>query len=91
MIDLKSPSQIETMRKASKIVIKTLNKLHRHARAGVRTRELDIVAKDLILSLGGRPAFLGYRGYPCSICTSVNEEIVHGIPGDKVLEEGSLL
>ena len=91
MIELKSPEQIDKIRQASGIVVSLINSLKKEAAAGISTAELDRIAKNEILSKNARPAFLGYRGYPGCICTSINEEIVHGIPGKRILKEGDLL
>ena len=91
MITIKSPREIELMRKSGKITATTLAILIEAAKPGVSTRELDRIAEDSIRSLGGIPTFKGYNGYPASICTSVNEEVVHGIPGGYVLADGDLL
>jgi methionyl aminopeptidase len=91
MITIKSRREIETMRRSGKVTAKVLGDLMRAARPGMTTRELDELAEQGIRALGGIPTFKGYHGYPCSICASVNEEVVHGIPGDYVLKEGDLL
>lgn len=79
------------MRQAGKIVAATLQALVEHIRPGVVTAELDIVAVDEIQSHGGIPSFKGYRGYPASLCVSINDELVHGIPGRRVLREGDIV
>ena len=91
MIELKSSEQIEKIRAASVILVDVMKKLKGDVHPGMRTEELDIVAHDMIKASGARPAFLGYHGYPKTICTSINEEIVHGIPGSRVLKEGDIL
>jgi methionyl aminopeptidase len=91
MISIKSAREIETMRRSGKITAKVLGDLMRAAKPGMSTRELDEMAEKGIRALGGIPTFKGYHGYPCSICTSTNDEVVHGIPGDYVLREGDLL
>jgi methionyl aminopeptidase len=91
MITIKSPREIELMRKSGKITAKTLKRLVEAARPGMSTRELDQIAEDSIRSMGGIPTFKGYNGYPASICTSVNDQVVHGIPGSYVLADGDLL
>lgn len=90
-IVLKSASEIERMRRAGSIVAAVLAELRQLARPGVTTAELDRCATELIREAGGRPSFLGYRGFAAAICTSVNEEVLHGIPGRRVLREGDLL
>ena len=91
MIAIKSAREIETMRRSGKITAKVLGNLMRAAKPGMTTGELDRLAERGIRELGGVPTFKGYHGYPCSICASVNDEVVHGIPGDRVLREGDLL
>ncbi len=87
-IELKSPEQIALMRGAGLVVARTLELLRTSVAPGVSTRELDALAEESIRSQGAVPSFLGYHGFPGSICTSVNDEVVHGIPGDRVLVEG---
>jgi methionyl aminopeptidase len=87
-IELKSPQQIVLMREAGLVVARTLELLRTSVAPGVSTRELDVIAEESIRSQGAVPSFLGYHGFPGSICTSVNDEVVHGIPGDRVLVEG---
>jgi len=87
----KSPEQVLTMRRAGRLVGSTLQVLGAAVTPGVRTAELDRIAEDHIRSHGGVPSFLGYHGFPASICTSVNDQVVHGIPGDRVLADGDLI
>ena len=87
-IELKSPEQIVLMRGAGLVVARTLELLRTSVAPGVSTRDLDALAEESIRSQGAVPSFLGYHGFPGSICTSVNDEVVHGIPGDRVLVEG---
>ena len=91
MIELKSPAQVEAMRKAGRIVGELLTRLQRAVAPGVTTGQLDELARRTIEELGGEPAFKGYRGFPAHICTSVNEEVVHGIPGPRVLRAGDII
>src|SRR5579884_2842712 len=91
MITIKSAREIELMRKSGKVTAKTLSALIRAVKPGIRTRDLDRLAEQSIRSMGGIPTFKGYNGFPASICTSVNDEVVHGMPGDRVLLEGDLL
>ena len=91
MIALRSTEEIEAIRKAGAIVAQALDTLRKRARIGVTTAKLDAIAADVILSAGGIPAFKGYRGYPANICTSVNEEVVHGIPSPRKLKDGDIL
>ena len=90
-IEVKSPEQIELMRAAGLVVGQTLELLRATARAGITTAELDAIAEDNIRSCGGVPSFKGYHGFPGSICTSVNDEVVHGIPGSRVIEDGDVV
>lgn len=91
MIIIKSQSEIEKMRKAGNIVGKTHEELKKYIKPGITTKELDEIAEDTIRSLGGIPAFKGYGGFPASICASINEEVVHGIPGLKKLKDGDII
>jgi methionyl aminopeptidase len=91
VITIKSAREIELMRRSGKVTSKTLSALIRAVRPGMTTRELDRLAEQSIRSMGGIPTFKGYNGFPASICTSVNDQVVHGIPGDYVLAEGDLL
>lgn len=79
------------MRQAGAIVGRVLRVLAESARPGMRTRELDAIAAREIRAAGARPTFKGYRGFPATICCSLNEEIVHGIPGDRVIKDGDLV
>ncbi len=88
---LKTKVELETMRKAGKIVAGLLVLMEKEARPGVTTKMLDEIAERYIRSQGAEPAFKGYHGYPASICASVNEEVVHGIPGDRLLQDGDIV
>ena len=90
-IILKSPQEIEKMRRANRVVAEILQEVKAAARPGVKTRELDELAVGLLEKRGARSAFKGYSGYPAVLCTSVNEEVVHGIPSDRVLKDGDIL
>jgi methionyl aminopeptidase len=90
-IEIKSEAEIQLMRKAGVVVAETLQTVAEAAVPGVTTQELDAIAHEAIRSRGAIPSFLGYHGFPAVICTSVNEEVVHGIPGDRVLNLGDLL
>ena len=91
-IELKSDKDIEQMRKAGRLAGKVLAEVAKLVAPGVTTKELDRKAEKLIRDAGALPTFLGYRGYTASICTSVNEEVVHGIPSAKrILKEGDIL
>ncbi len=92
MILIKSNSQINEMRKANQIVRDTLNILMENTKAGVSTWQLDRLAHDYIISQNAIPSFLGYNGFPASVCISVDSEVVHGIPSKKkILCEGSIV
>jgi methionyl aminopeptidase len=90
-VEIKTPEQIDSMRKAGLVVGRTLELLRGSVRAGITTRELDAIAEDAIRSAGATPSFLGYHGFTGSICASVNDEVVHGIPGDRVVQEGDVV
>lgn len=91
MIRLKSPDEIEKMRRAGRVVAQTLEALTAAIRPDKTSGEqLDALAEKLIHEAGGVPSFKGYRGYPSSICLSVNEQVVHGIPGKRVLQSGDI-
>jgi len=90
-IEIKTPGQVEKMRAAGLVVGETLELLRESARAGMTTAELDAVAEENIRANGAIPSFKGYHGFPASICVSVNDEVVHGIPGDRVIAEGDVV
>lgn len=92
MIYLKSDEEIELLRESNQIVAKTLAEIAKILKPGVTTFQIDKIAEEYIRSHGGVPGFLGYNGFKGSICTSVNEQVVHGIPSDKVvLKEGDII
>jgi len=91
MIIIKSPREISLLRKANSIVAEVFRELKTMVEPGVVTQELDSTAEKIIRSRGAVPAFKGYRGFPASICASVNEEVVHGIPGLRKLKEGDIV
>ena len=90
-ITIKSDRELQAMRRAGSIVAETIAMLKKAAKPGTTTAHLDQIAFREIRKRGGQPTFKGYRGFPASICASVNEEIVHGIPGSRILKEGDLL
>jgi methionyl aminopeptidase len=90
-IEIKTPEQIAGMRRAGLVVGRTLELMRASVRAGISTGELDAIAEDHIRSSGATPSFKGYHGFPGSICASVNDEVVHGIPGGRVLAEGDVV
>ena len=91
MVYTRNRSEIELIRASAQLVARTLALLGREARPGRTTAELDRLAETFIRDHGGRPAFKGYRGFPASICPSVNEEVVHGIPGPRALRDGDVV
>ena len=88
---IKSARELELMRAAGKIVAETFEKIKEVIKPGITTKELDRIAEKFIRDNKGIPAFLGYNGYPASICTSVNEEVVHGIPSRRILKDGDIV
>lgn len=91
MIICKSPAEIEKLRRSGRLVREILYEARDRARPGVSTRELEDFAEKKLSQAGAKPAFKGYRGYPCCLCTSVNEELMHGIPSGRRLKEGDIL
>ena len=91
MIICKTPREIEIMREAGKIVALTHQELQKHITPGISTKELDAIAEKFILKADALPSFKGYNGFRGSICASVNEELVHGIPGERVLRDGDII
>ncbi|MGH2518182.1 MAG: type I methionyl aminopeptidase [Chloroflexota bacterium] len=92
MITIKSKAEFEAMRRAGRLVAETLEKLRTSVKAGMSTADLDRIAHDHITKHGGVPSFKGYHGFPASICTSVNDEVVHGIPRKtRILQEGDVI
>lgn len=91
MIHLKSANEIAILRECNQIVVDILNTLKRHCQPGVTTLELDRIAEDLTLKHKARAAFKGYNGFPATLCTSVNHQVVHGIPSRQVLREGDIV
>ncbi|WP_088036586.1 type I methionyl aminopeptidase [Evansella clarkii] len=91
MIISKTPREIELMRVAGEIVAVTHRELQKHIQPGITTKELDNIAEKFIRQHDAIPSFKGYNGFTGSICASVNEELVHGIPGDRVLREGDII
>lgn len=87
----RSWDELQKMHRACRIVVDTLDALEAAAQPGVKTKELDRIARQQILAAGARPAFLGYRGYPATLCVAVNDEVVHGIPGERRLREGDIV
>ena len=91
MIIIKSKRELEAMKEAGKIVAGALEEVRKAIAPGITTVQLDQIAEEFILGQGATPAFKGYQGYPASICASLNDQVVHGIPGSTVLKEGDIL
>lgn len=91
MIICKTPRELEIMKEAGRIVALTHQELQNHISPGISTMELDAVAENFIRGMDAAPSFKGYNGFPGSICASVNEELVHGIPGSRTLKEGDII
>ncbi|MFH2037461.1 MAG: type I methionyl aminopeptidase [Candidatus Zixiibacteriota bacterium] len=91
MIIIKTDAQIEIMRKAGKIVAETLQMIEKEIKPGVSTAHIDQLAEDFITSKGAKPGFKGYRGFPATACISIDDEVVHGIPGNRILKEGQVV
>ncbi|MDD4568761.1 MAG: type I methionyl aminopeptidase [Tepidanaerobacteraceae bacterium] len=91
MIIIKSQREIELMRRAGEIVALTLDEIKKHVKVGITTAELDKIAEEFILSHKATPTFKDYRGFPASICASINDEVVHGIPGLRTLKDGDII
>jgi methionyl aminopeptidase len=91
MIIIKNDIEIEYMRHAGRLVGETLARLEERVKPGITTAELDKIAEEFILKHNAKPSFKGYNGFPASICASVNDEVVHGIPGNRVLQEGDII
>ena len=91
MVVLKHADEIEKARASNRIVAEVLSVLREKVKPGLTTMELDKIAESITEKRGAKPAFKGYRGYPFSLCTSVNEEVVHGMPSNRVLMEGDII
>lgn len=91
MINIKSDNEIALMRISGQIVKNVLELLGEKIRPGMKTIELDKIAYEYIIKQNAKPSFLGYGGFPGSVCVSIDDEIIHGIPGDKIIEEGQLV
>jgi methionyl aminopeptidase len=90
-IIIKSEREIAIMRQAGRIVATVLDILMKQVRAGMKTKELDVIAAREVVRLGAKPSFKGYRGFPANLCVSVNDEVVHGIPGERTLRQGDIV
>jgi methionyl aminopeptidase len=91
MIAIRTQPELDLIRRSGEILVECFVKIAEALRPGVETRELDRIAEEFIRSRGAVPAFKGYQGYPASICASVNEQVVHGIPGARTLAEGDIV
>lgn len=91
MVEIKTAQELDLMHRAGQIVARALARLRELAAPGVTTKELDAAAEELIRDLGAEPSFKGYHGYPATVCASINEQIVHGIPGPRQLLEGDIV
>jgi len=91
MIQIKTPEEIKIMAEGGKILAKIMKELEKKVQPGITTKELDKVAKDLVLGSGGKCSFKGYESFPACLCTSINEEIVHAAPSNRVLKEGDII
>ena len=91
MIYLKSRDEIAIMREANRIVVEVMAMIQEKLAPGIATEEMDKIAEEAILNRGGKPAFKGYRGFTKTLCVSINEEVVHGIPGKRRVEEGDIV
>lgn len=91
MITIRTEEEIEILRKAGEIVGETHHYLEKFIKPGITTKELDKLAYDFIISKGATPSCLGYEGYPATLCTSINDEVVHGIPGPRKLKNGDII
>ena len=90
-IEYKTPEQVQLMRRAGLVVAEALSAMESAARAGLTTADLDLIAATVIGDHGATPSFLGYEGFPATVCISVNDEVIHGIPGGRVLADGDVV
>ncbi|MFH1662419.1 MAG: M24 family metallopeptidase, partial [Chloroflexota bacterium] len=90
-IIIKSEREIATMRQAGRIVASVLEVLKKELRVGMKTKELDSIAARELEKMGAKPSFKGYLGFPANLCVSINDEIVHGIPGERTIKEGDIV
>jgi len=91
MINIKTESELDRIRESGRVLLEAFRTVNAMIRPGISTGELDEAAEQVIRSHGGEPAFKGYQGYPATICASINEQVVHGIPGSRALEEGDII
>ena len=90
-IPIKTPKEISLMREGGRILAKIMKELEKEVRPGITTKELENKAEELILKYGATPSFKGYQNYPATLCTSINEEIVHVVPSERILKEGDII
>lgn len=90
-VPIKSQEEIKIMRHSGKILRNVLDFLEKTIQAGMKTSDLDSLAEDLILKNNATPSFKGYQGFPATLCISINEEVVHGIPGDRIIQDGDIV
>jgi methionyl aminopeptidase len=91
VIPIKTKEEIEIMREGGKLLAGIMKQISESAKPGIKTKELDKLARELIESVGAKPAFLNYGGFPASLCVSINEEVVHGVPSERELKQGDVL
>jgi len=91
MITIKTPEEIRIMAEGGRILAKIMKELEKAVRPGITTKELDRLAESLVLKFGGRCSFKGYDDFPACLCTSINEEIVHAVPSNRILEDGDII
>jgi len=91
MITIKTPEEVEIIAEGGKILAKIMKELENNVKPGITTKELDRLAESLIFKYGGECSFKGYQNFPACLCTSINEEIVHAVPSDRVLKEGDII
>lgn len=91
MIPIKNKKEIEIMQEGSRLLVSVMKKLEKMVKPGITTKELNMAAESHIFKLGAKSSFKGYNGFPACLCTSINEQIVHGVPSDRELKEGDIL
>src|ERR1035437_4852671 len=91
MIEIRTKEGISRLRRSSLLVGKTLAEIARHIKPGISTKDLDVIAEEFIRDSGAVPAFKGYGGFPATLCISINDEVVHGIPGKRTLKDGDIV
>lgn len=91
MIGIKSSDELKKMRESGRLTAQCMEELIAHVKPGITTKQLDIIAEQFIAAAGGIPSFKNYRGFPASICASVNDEVVHGIPSGRMLKDGDII